>query len=281
MINDKSDLSGPDSGHIVLFDMDGTLTPPRGDFHLDLMEPLHRLSRLSDIGILTGSGNKYIKQQLLPLMNNPIRNKIHLLPCNGTIYYRPKRFTAGNDFPKFDLIHKCDMVDEMGIELFNSLMKELISRQHSVIDYGKFPLTGHFIDYRDSMINWCPIGRNATQAHRAEFKKFLKKNPNFRDVQISILKERGSIIGFTDKLTFKLGGDTSFDIYPKGWDKSYALRHFSDLTVWFVGDRCTGSGNDKEIYDILKKESRAFETTSPAHTAEIIDDVIIPALTSN
>ena len=267
MINDKSNLSGPDSGHIVLFDMDGTLTPPRGDFHLDLMEPLHRLSRLSDIGILTGSGNKYIKQQLLPLINNPIRNKIHLLPCNGTIYYRPKRFAAGNDFPKFDLIHKCDMVDEMGIELFNSLMKELISR--------------HFIDYRDSMINWCPIGRNATQAHRAEFKKFLKKNPNFRDVQISILKERGSIIGFTDKLTFKLGGDTSFDIYPKGWDKSYALRHFSDLTVWFVGDRCTGSGNDKEIYDILKKESRAFETTSPAHTAEIIDDVIIPALTSN
>ena len=85
MTNDKSDLSGPDSGHIVLFDMDGTLTPPRGDFHLDLMEPLHRLSRLSDIGILTGSGNKYIKQQLMPLINNPIRNRIHLLPCNGTI----------------------------------------------------------------------------------------------------------------------------------------------------------------------------------------------------
>ena len=27
-----------------------------------------------------------------------------------------------------------------------------------------------------------------------------------------------------NNVTVKLGGDTSFDIYPKGWDKSYCLK---------------------------------------------------------
>ena len=76
----------------------------------------------------------------------------------------------------------------------------------------------------------------------------------------------------------KLGGETSFDIYPKGWDKTYALKHFPDHKCWFVGDRCTGSGNDKEIYDLLKKENRAFKTTGPEHTAEIIREKILPLL---
>jgi phosphomannomutase len=276
----KSDLTGPDSGHIVLFDMDGTLTPARGDFHLDLMEPLKRLSNIADIGILTGSGLKYVQQQLLPLLNSPLRYKMHLLPCNGTIYYKPKPFATGTGLSKFDLIHQCDMRGEIGDESFDLLMRELISRQFNIIDYTKLPLTGHFIDYRVSTVNWCPIGRNASQTQRGVFKDYLKKNPSFREAQISILKERGSMLGFADKLTFKLGGDTSFDIYPKGWDKTYALRHFPDLTVWFVGDRCTGAGNDREIYDILKEESRAFETSSPSRTAEIIDGIIIPALAS-
>ena len=280
MTNSSSDLTGPDSGHIVLFDMDGTLTPPRGDFHLELIGPIERLSRLADVGILTGSSNKYIRQQLMPLINNPIRNKLHLLPCNGTIYYRPKKYAVGTGFPKFDLIHECDMKKELQLSVFHSLMQELINRQASILEYTDLPLTGHFIDYRGSMVNWCPIGRNASAKEREQFKVFLSKNPAFRSWQIDILKERCSLKGFAEKLTFKLGGDTSFDIYPNGWDKSYALRHFPDLKVWFVGDRCTGSGNDKEIYDLLHPQGTAFETSSPARTVEIIEEIIIPSLES-
>ena len=81
-------------------------------------------------------------------------------------------------------------------------------------------------------------------------------------------------MGFLDELELKLGGDTSIDIYPKGWDKTYALRHFSGSTVWFIGDRCTGAGNDKELYDALKKEERAFETSGPAKTVELIEELI-------
>jgi phosphomannomutase len=72
----------------------------------------------------------------------------------------------------------------------------------------------------------------------------------------------------------KLGGDTSFDIFPTGWDKTYALKHFPFYSHWFVGDRCGHNGNDKEIYDILNYQNRAFETKSPQETGEITKRII-------
>ena len=278
MINSSSDLRGPDSGPIVLFDMDGTLTEPRGLLDEDVLHALRKLSSHSEIGIVTGSGYEYMKQQIGALFTEGIRFRTHLLPCNGTIYYTPGNPASSNFF---DLAHECNMRNKIGDESFNSLMKVLIRRQSGVLDYNSFPLTGHFIDYRGSMINWCPIGRNASSIERETFREFLKKNDSFRKWQIDILKEKLSFGGLTDQLEFKLGGDTSIDIYPKGWDKTYALKHFPDLKVWFVGDRCTGDGNDKEIFDELSKVGRAFSTTDPKMTAEIIVNKIIPRLRSN
>jgi len=274
----SSELRGPDSGTIIFFDMDGTLTEPRGSLSEKVLQSLRKLSSHAEIGIVTGSSFEYMKQQIGVLLRDELRFRLHLLPCNGTIYYAPIHVKTEHSF---ELAHECNMEKELGSEKFNYLMQELIYRQAAIIGYSDFPLTGHFIDYRGSMINWCPIGRNAKTIEREKFKTFLEKNENFRNWQISILKERLSLKDMMDSLELKLGGDTSVDIYPKGWDKTYALKHFPDLTVWFVGDRCTGSGNDKEIYDFLKKDNRAFETTSPERTVEIIEGIIIPCLRSN
>ena len=74
-------------------------------------------------------------------------------------------------------------------------------------------------------------------------------------------------------LIAKLGGNTSFDIYPKGWDKTYALTHYNEheWDFWFVGDRCSVDGNDFELFNLLKPKGRAFETGGPEETVEIID----------
>ena len=74
-------------------------------------------------------------------------------------------------------------------------------------------------------------------------------------------------------VTVKLGGDTSFDIFPTGWDKTYALNHFdkNSWSFWFVGDRCYPQGNDYEIFSLLKDSGRAYETSGPEETLEIID----------
>ena len=76
----------------------------------------------------------------------------------------------------------------------------------------------------------------------------------------------------SSKITIKLGGDTSFDIYPSGWDKTYGLKHFNGWDVWFVGDRCGENGNDREIYEACIGQS--YVTEGPENTAEIIECII-------
>ena len=75
-------------------------------------------------------------------------------------------------------------------------------------------------------------------------------------------------------VTFALGGSTSIDIYPCGWDKTHSLKHYTDEVCWFVGDKCTNSGNDRTIYEKLNKLNRAFQTTGPKNTLDIIDTII-------
>ena len=75
-------------------------------------------------------------------------------------------------------------------------------------------------------------------------------------------------------LSYSIGGQISIDVFPKGWDKTYCLKHFPFYNYWFVGDRCGHNGNDKEIYDLLKAQNRAYKTTSPKETGEITKRII-------
>ena len=254
--------------------MDGTLTAPREKFDISLFSTLGLLADKSEIGIVNGSDFEYLSEQMDYVLNSHLRYRLHLLPCNGTKYYPPPKHS--ND--KYELLHSVNMKEEIGAEDFNSLMVSLIQIQ-SNFDLSKFPLTGHFIQYRDSMINWCPIGRNATKEDRKVFIEYDKSfSPSFRERTIGSLSDRLALKQISDKITIKLGGDTSFDIFPKGWDKTYALRHFKKRKIWFVGDRCDIGGNDKEIYDLIDKEERAFKTKNPFQTELLIREKIIPFL---
>jgi hydroxymethylpyrimidine pyrophosphatase-like HAD family hydrolase len=53
---------------ICLFDVDGTLTEPRRPINKQMLNTLRELSFQTEIGLLTGSGLEYIKEQLWPLL---------------------------------------------------------------------------------------------------------------------------------------------------------------------------------------------------------------------
>ena len=256
--------------HIVLFDMDGTLTPPREEFDKKLLAPLRELALYAEIGILTGSDIDYVKQQMKTVIKfSELRYETHLLPCNGTKHYIPPKISSD----EYELVHEMNMEKYLGEGCFRQLMMILSSAQENMC-YTKIPLTGHFISYRGSMVNWCPIGRNANNQQRQEFVKIDKSVfPSLRKREIEKLTYKINL-RCKNRVMVKLGGETSFDIYPEGWDKTYALKHFPDHTCWFVGDRCGEGGNDKEIYDLLSKEKRAFCTTDSRKTAIIIDKII-------
>lgn len=252
---------------ITLFDMDGTLTEPRQSFDTALFPVLSKLADVSDIGIVSGSDYGYIQEQLHFLMHKTsLRYQTHIFPCNGTKHYTPPELSSDD----FTLKYEVDMWDEIGEETFRSLMNFILKRQSSYA--SDVPcLSGHFVDYRGSMINWCPIGRNANQKQREAFVRW-DTSYNFRGIELLYLN---SLELFKENnLVTKLGGDTSFDIFPEGWDKTYCLKHLEEYNdVFFVGDRCGEGGNDKELYDVLQP-NKSFSTINPERTAKIINSII-------
>ena len=257
------------SNTIIMFDMDGTLTESRQSLNSkNLMKSLYNITNNGFyIGVITGSDDDYLQEQMGDfLAKSPCRYSTHLMPCNGTKHYKPPKF-ANKDF---ELVHNVSMKKKMGPENYRKLISELILSQVDMSNEG-VPLTGHFINCRGSMINWCPIGRNANLEEREEFIKIDKSI----DLRVRVIDELKQILdknGLLRHLTIKFGGDTSFDIYPKGWDKTYGLNHFRGWDIWFVGDRCYENGNDYEISNACGKQ--AYISTGPENTVEIIEDIL-------
>ena len=96
------------------------------------------------------------------------------------------------------------------------------------------------------MVNISPIGRNCSKEERDAFEEY-DKEAKIRPTMVEDLKKE-----FADfDLQFSIGGQISFDVFPKGWDKSFCLQYVEDKydEIHFFGDKCYKGGNDHEIYE--------------------------------
>lgn len=261
--------------HIVLFDMDGTLTPARRPIQEDMVRKLQELARHAQVGIVSGSGFNYIFEQLQALTSADFGNidlltNVMLFPCNGTQVYR----WASDHFVQ---VFGVEMKPEIGIHKYRRLVRSCLQLQCELIDsLPDMPVTGHFISDRGSMINWCPIGREAGPQERGKFVE-LDQEHAIRVKFRRRLRELLHSVYHIENLEIALGGQTSFDIYPKGWDKTFALRHIgADRTAWFVGDKCGDGGNDQAIYEEIRSQDprRAFWIDGPEQAARAIENII-------
>jgi hypothetical protein len=51
---------------------------------------------------------------------------------------------------------------------------------------------------------------------------------------VSVLREKFAHLN----LTFSIGGQISFDVFPQGWDKTYCLRYLEEFQeIHFFGDK--------------------------------------------
>lgn len=96
------------------------------------------------------------------------------------------------------------------------------------------------------MLNICPVGRQCSKEERKIFHEFDEKH-QIRAKMIDTLKNE-----FRDiDLTYAIGGQISFDVYPHGWDKSFCLSRLPKdkfKEIHFFGDQTNEGGNDFEIY---------------------------------
>ncbi|CAL5331065.1 unnamed protein product [Camellia sinensis] len=75
------------------------------------------------------------------------------------------------------------------------------------------------------------LGEKKLKERRDEFENY-DKVLNIRPKMVSVLQEKFA------HLTFSIGGQISFNVFPQGWDKTYCLRYVDDFhEIHFFGDR--------------------------------------------
>jgi len=253
---------------ILLLDMDGTITPPRGQISQEMISCLLGACRRIEVGIVSGSDFDYIYEQCgRQFVESGIAASIILMPCNGTKVYK-----YDPDKGAYEQTYGVMMREQMIAGSFRKLLIEIIKAQAEILESTDISASGRFIADRGSTLNWCFIGRDCTKDERLRYSEREDKD-SLRHSAIEMVKKNlsGKMVA---QLEFALGGQTSIDIFPKGWDKTFALIHFPNYKSWFIGDKCEDGENDSHLYNLLSEFGRAFKTKSPEKTIEIIDMIV-------
>lgn len=287
---------------LCLFDVDGTLTPARLSVSPAMLSLLSQLRHKCAIGFVGGSN--LIKQQ--EQLGTPSIDVTSLFDfCfaeNGLTAYRMGVPLQGQSF-----------VGWLGEERYKKLVN-FVLRYLSEIDLpvkrGTFvefrfvlfpipPLRGACLPFacpppspshcftppryfknterksRAGMINISPIGRNASTAERNAYETYDKLH-SIRSTFVRTLQREFPDYG----LTYSIGGQISFDVFPTGWDKTYCLRHVEHekevsgveyTTIHFFGDKAFPGGNDWEIYE--DPRTVGHKVGSPEETMGVLKEL--------
>lgn len=121
------------------------------------------------------------------------------------------------------------------------------------------------------MLNISPIGRNCSREERNEYEKFDLEN-GIRTKMVAAMKEE-----FKDlEMTYSIGGQISFDVFPTGWDKTYCLQYLKPEDydeIHFFGDKTFQGGNDYEIFS--HERTIGHTVTSPEDTISQIQQLFL------
>ena len=199
-----------------IFDVDGTLTPSRGQIDSEFLQFMLFFTGSNDVYLVTGSDReKTLEQVGLDLYNSCKR----VYNCSGSDSYEADKNVYRDDW---------DLPKE--VEMF--LQDEL--------DFSQFRTrNGNHIERRPGGVNFSILGRDSDPMKgRKEYIEWDK----IHNERVYIANR---LLYSFPYLTVALGGQTGLDIGPSGKDKSQILRDFKlGWDIHFFGDMMKEGEND-------------------------------------
>ncbi|KAL6653033.1 hypothetical protein ACP70R_011958 [Stipagrostis hirtigluma subsp. patula] len=220
-------MAGKNARVLALFDVDDTLTAARKGMTPEMLEFMKQLRQHVAVAVVGGSDLAKISEQL---GDSVTTDYDYVFSENGLVAHKNGELIGTQNLKSF---------------LGDDKLKEFINfTLHYIADLDIPIKRGTFIEFRSGMINVSPIGRNCSQEERDQFEKYDKVH-NIRPKMVLVLREKFAHLN----LTFSIGGQISFDVFPQGWDKTYCLRYLEEFQeIHFFGDKTYKGGNDYEIF---------------------------------
>ena len=220
---------------VYLFDIDGTLTPPRQKMDENFAEFFLPFAKENIVYLATGSDIEKAREQI---------DKRILMMCRGVFV------CSGNEFWEQDT--------KIYSNEFYPRPKLVTFLEKCIEDSGYHTKTGNHLEYRNGMLNFSVVGRNATLEQRGSYAEWDKRKQERWTIALSLLADKES---FGD-IDVSVGGEISIDIYPRGKDKSQAVekvRQLHGLPIVFMGDKMGPNGNDYPAAKALKSGDTACQ----------------------
>ncbi|KAF2421217.1 eukaryotic phosphomannomutase [Tothia fuscella] len=224
---------------ICLFDLDGTLCREEQVVLPEMHILLSQLRQQCAIGYVSGGP---ISKQQRQLSNNSVPVTSLFDFCfaeNGVTAFR-----MGLRLPGTSLI---EWIGEPHYKAFVTWVQRYIA------DSDLPSKRGSFVELRNGNMNVSPIGQLANYDEMDEFERYDRVH-GIRSTMIEALERQFANL----ELQYAIGGQTCFDAFPVGWDKTYCLRHIeaekqrSGITynqIHFFGDKILKGQDDFELYE--------------------------------
>jgi phosphomannomutase len=211
---------------IFLFDVDGTLTPPRKKMSIEFAQLFGALVDQEKVYLVSGSDIEKIREQ--------VPHSI-LERCTGIFASSANEYWIGSN---------------LQYENVYAPSTTVIRFLNDSIDKSEYKTkTGKHIEHRPGMLNFSIVGRNATHEQRSEYNKWDRESQERKKIATELMARH-------PELDAKVGGEISIDICPLGLDKSQAVQYlreeYGSCQIVFFGDRTDEEGND---YSVVREMS--------------------------
>ncbi len=249
---------------LIVFDLDGTLTPSKANLQKDVAKLLARLLAVKKVAVIGGGSYGQFQRQFLEHFHpaKGLLKNLFLFPTTSTSFYR---YRSG--WKKIYAKGLSKREKKQVMRAFREAFKE--------IKYVTPPKTyGKVIEDRGSQITFSALGQDVVKklgVKRGEaLKKKWNKGSDIRPRLIRALRKR--LPEFEHE-----GGYTSVDVTKPGIDKAYGVRQIKKTLkipisrMLFVGDALYRGGNDEAA---KRTGIDCMAVKGPAETKRIIRELI-------
>lgn len=243
----------PFTKKLVIFDLDGTLTPSKDFMRPGMAEALGALLSVAKVAVISGGSFPRFQTQFLrsfpPNQGNLIN--LYLLPTSGTRLY-----TYARDWQE---VYHEDFTPEEKMQIMDAFRTALAETGFTPPE----KLYGELIEDRGSQVTFSGVGQNAP----IDVKKGWDPTREKRQKIVAILQKR------LVRCDARIGGMSSIDITRRGMNKAYGIHkleqylHIPISDMLFVGDALFVGGND---YPAKATGIDCIQVSGPEETEKLI-----------